>query len=164
MKKHLLLLIVSALLASLLSCVEYRPPKPHEVKASRVYAMTFDDAWAKAVKWFAINNSPIKNLDKSSGLIATEYGLSTEWQGLCDCGEPGSGQRITKQRGNFNVLIEARGASGVEVTVTLFIKAVLIAPAPYGSYEQLRFDIDCVSTGALESELLDYIEGKKKIF
>src|SRR5208283_2209879 len=105
---YLIVLFLSAFLLS--SCASYKPPKEYQIERERIISKSFDTTWASTVEWFALHNTPIKNIDKSSGFIATDYYLSTkDFPQYCDCGEGGSGivsKILTHPTGNFNILVK----------------------------------------------------------
>ncbi|MBI1805159.1 MAG: hypothetical protein HY033_03715 [Ignavibacteriae bacterium] len=154
-----LLLIPFAL--KVLGCATYRPPQSYSIDKERVYQKPFDDVWQKTVEWFATQGTPVKNMDKSSGFIATEYNLSAERaKYVMDCGKEGSAQNIENHVGNFNVVIKKVDDTETKVVVTTFFKAQRIdhkINVLTGEAVNEVTTIDCNSTGVLEKELLEYI-------
>src|ERR1035437_8986604 len=79
------LLIISSFL---IGCKTYQPPTKYQFPNERIVNAGFDGVWQNAVEWFADHNTPIKNIDKSSGLLSTEYRLDTYNNQDCyDCGK-----------------------------------------------------------------------------
>jgi len=138
------------------------------VEKERTVNKSFDAIWLTTVEWFATHNTPIKNLDKASGLISTEYSLSMgDAAQYMDC--PNVSTRflmgkveLVNHAGNFNVLLKKIDENTTKVSVNVF----------YGCTEnQYRtagllssgyiFDsstkLTCSSTGRMEKEILDYI-------
>ena len=145
---------------------EYKPPVKYDVPKETTIFKSFDVVWQSAVEWFATHNTPIKNLDKSSGLISTEYSLSvTEAAKYMDCGKVGVGfskkTTISNQIGNFNVLIKKIDDNSTKVSVNVFYSCLV------NEYSQGLLDndwtlvsstkVDCVSTGGLERTILEYL-------
>lgn len=151
------ILILTLIIPILYSCAPYQPPKAYTFDKSRAYAKDFDAVWASVVKWFATQGTPIKTMEKASGLIATEYNLRTSTDtSYCDCGTKDYTATIEQPKCNFNVLVE-RKESSVVVTVTTFFKTVKESYNFSNPNLPLRTPIDCNSKGTLEKELLDYI-------
>lgn len=143
------------------------PPAPvtaQPVEKEVVLSAPFEAVWSQAVEWFATHNIPIKNLDKDSGLIATEYALSMQDAGsvmLCPKSEAPAGGRVEQvdHRGNFNVIVRRHGPNETRVSVNAFFGCTANAY----EYETIfspdmrvtsRTRVDCPSTGALEARLL----------
>ena len=154
MKKLILLL---AVIIALTACARYTPPKQYRVIKERVYQATFDEVWSKIVKWFAVNNTPIKNIEKESGLIATDYGLAvSKYSSYADCGDAGPLTKIIKPTANFNVLVEKIEEYKTKVLITFVVKATVEYYISSNNYSYT--DVECNSTGVLEKQILDYIE------
>ena len=112
--------------------------------------------------WFALHATPVKNMDRSSGYIATEYNLTAQdCPNYCDCGQGGSGlvsKVITNPIGDFNILMKKSDDKSTKVIITASFKADLETrnagrDNPLVSVETLN----CNSTGLLEKEILAYI-------
>jgi hypothetical protein len=162
MKPHSILCIFVAVLV-FSSCIgSYQAPKTYDVQKERTYAQPYDSIWQHAVDWFALHNTPIKTMDKSSGLIASDYNLKIgTYQSYCDCGVGGSGlvsKRIDSPLGNLNLLVKRVDESHTTVTISTFFKAVLLTVNNYSGEIKESQAIDCNSTGQLEKEILDSFE------
>jgi len=149
----LLVLLISGCVAS------YQAPQVHQVEKERVYSKTPDQVWDKVVEWFALHASPVKNMDRSSGFIASEYNLSIEdYPQYSDCGSTTASMMqaiaITSPTGNFNILIRKTADDKVRVVVTAAFHAKTVATGQYGG----GTDIECTSRGVLEKQLLDFID------
>ncbi|MBU0473261.1 MAG: hypothetical protein KKF62_03780 [Bacteroidetes bacterium] len=140
-------------------CSTYKPPKTYEVVKEMTYNKSFDDVWNLAIEWFANHGTPIKNMDKVSGFIATEYSLSTRQMNCLDCGSAGQNlfavQRLDDPRGNFNLLIKKIDDNNVKVTVNCFFKAT--SNVYFDGKLNSSNTIDCNSTGLLEKEIVEYL-------
>jgi hypothetical protein len=146
------------------SVVEYN------VEKERVINKSFDLVWQSTIEWFATHNTPIKNLDKNSGLISTEYSLSLQDAGkYMDCGKGTSSfmgeVQLVNHGGNFNVLIKKLDENSTRVSINVFFGCT---ENKY-KYESLLSTnlvlvsstrVGCVSTGQLEKEILDYLSSK----
>jgi hypothetical protein len=149
------------------SIAEYEIPKDRIIEKERVINSSFDIVWQKTIDWFASHNTPIKTLDKSSGIIASDYDLSTT-QGLyIDCGkalhgaENGFGVEVThlrfeNQRGNFNVSVKKIDDNSTNVSINFFSQSDL---NQYNNSGQQVYSqkVTCKSNGKLEKEILDSI-------
>ena len=158
-------LLFAALIALLITaCTTYKPPVKRELKTERLYEKSYDQVWNNVIDWFAKNNIPIKTLDKSSGLIATEFNLRNNIKESCDCGTSGFGVNVSPNIiGNFNVLIRRVEAStgaqtateSIRVNVSAFYKTKLTTSSFTQGVPDQVSDTDCESTGHLETAILD---------
>lgn len=122
-------------------------PKSHDVKQDTTVAVPLDDAWRAVVRAFAERNWPIKTIDKTSGVIATDWIRVPEE--YADCGSAPllrkDGTRVV-----FNVLVLADGAARSSITVNT-------------KFEQVRSIggqvsvIECSSTGQVEGKVHAYV-------
>ncbi len=143
------------------SCESYKPPKIYNFDHSRVIQKDFDVTWSKLIQWFGNNNTPIKTIEKASGIISTEYRLKTDAvSNAMDCGTSGFGATIKQNgyTGNFNIVVEKLSENSTKVTINTFFNG-LRDDLQYidGKYVNIETKIDCNSTGYLEKEILDYI-------
>jgi hypothetical protein len=153
----------AALAAVLSSCTaSYQPPKLYSVETERTYAIPFDSVWQDAVDWFATHNTPIKTMDKGSGLIASDYGLAVaSYQSYCDCGSGGTGlvsKRIESPVGNVNLLIKRIDEAHTRIKVSTFFKAILVTTQEARGEVMASETVNCNTTGKLEKEILDGIQ------
>lgn len=123
------------------------PPAPPSPRVGTPVSASFDKTWSAVIDVFAARNIPIKNMDKSSGFIATEEmsvpGSNARTQNpLADCGKTGIGTYWQPTNANYNVRVKPEG-SGSSVQITVFWKSVLGSPAP---------TVNCTSTGKWESD------------
>ena len=150
---------LSIILVLFIGCARYQPPQRYNVKTEAVIEKPFEKVWTSAVEWFATHNTPIKNMDKTSGFISTEYSLSANDLNCLDCGVEGQAFltviRIENQRGNFNLIIKPLEDGNTKVLVNCFYKAT------YNMYSEGRLqrseEINCTSTGVLERAILRYL-------
>jgi hypothetical protein len=155
--KRLTVLVATMLITS---CVgSYQAPKIYNVEKERIYAKTFDQVWDKIVEWFALNASPVKNMDRTSGFIASDYNLSVKnYPEYSDCGSASSGlyegKEIASPVGNFNILVRKVEEGKIRVVVTTAFHAKVVS---YGKFGTGPSDIECTSRGVLEKQLLDFI-------
>lgn len=160
MAKYLMVLITSAVL---FSCAAYQPPQKYTFNKKATIDKPFDEVWTGILKWFSEHNTPIKNMDKSSGFISTEYNLSaSNLTRYVDCGKPGNFQEIGEQIGNFSIMVEKQGDNVTIVTISVFFKGVLFTQdftqnTTYANRKYTEIDLDCESTGVLEKEIFDFI-------
>jgi hypothetical protein len=161
-----------ALIFTIAGCAapEYIKPETYVVEKDRVVNKSFDITWQSAVEWFATHNTPIKNLDKNSGFISTEYSLSIgEALEYMDCGAGESNfsgkVELVNHSGNFNVLIKKINEDSTKVNVNVYFGCL----ANKYRYESListdyvfesSTRVSCTSKGKLEKEILDYLSGK----
>ncbi|MBS3992988.1 MAG: hypothetical protein KGZ87_04650 [Bacteroidetes bacterium] len=144
-------------------------PVARVVEKERIVNKSFDAVWQSTIEWFATHNTPIKNLDKSSGLVSTEYSLSmAEAANYMDCGGStisafGANTRLENHSGNFNVLLKKIDDTHTKINVNVFFGCTLNTYNYKGllSTEMILTGskrINCYSTGALEKQVLDFLE------
>lgn len=137
----------------------------------KVYMKPFDAVWQTAIEWFATHNTPIKNLDKTSGLISTEYSMSIGEAGkYMQCVQQGAKvgaltgfYTLDNYAGNFNVLIKKVNDNSTKVTVNVFFSCSqnlnkYVNALSTKTYLASSTRINCSSKGALEREILSFIE------
>lgn len=160
------LLTIAAVSFALSGCAggfgppQYNPPDTAEKDYSKTFAADYSSVWDGAVEWFAINNVPIKNLDKDSGVISSEYSLGSDYTQI-DCGSMTSGSLILAEPGeivaNITVLIRER-KSGVLVRPQVFGDGGFNLIDPFNGAVVNTVDAKkCISTGEVESQLNEYI-------
>lgn len=156
----------------ILSCSQPKPvavqQAPRVIEKERVVNKPFDAVWQTSIEWFATHNTPIKNLDKSSGLISTEYSVSIgDAYKYMSCGSGKStfsGKvEMANYTGNFNVLIKKLGDNSTKISVNVFFGCT-VNKYRYKSLISTEYILEsstranCASTGVLEKEILDYLE------
>jgi len=145
-------------------------PVVYQVEKERVFKKPFDAVWQSAVEWFATHNTPIKNIDKDSGLISTEYNLSmAEAMTYIDCGASNthdfSGKvELEKPIGNFNLLITKLDDFSTKASVNVFFTCTVnryryenLLSSNYILVSSVK--VDCVSKGTLEKTIMDSMVG-----
>ena len=165
-------IIIFVLLIFLNGCTgsspKYKEATQENIIKERIVNKSYDVVWQNVVDWFAYHNSPIKTLDKSSGLIASEYNLSVEEANrYLNCGKSIKGQvdiygfEVTKlkfenQIGNFNVLIKKLGEDSTKIVINFFAKSDL---NQYDDDGRLVFTqkVTCYSMGTLENQIFKAI-------
>lgn len=158
MKKILTATAISALLAG---CAgpSLQPPAASTTNHSETYAAEFDQVWESTVDWFATNNIPIKNIEKDSGIIGSEYSLGSNYSQVnCGAFDPGSSHVLYDQSvvANINVLVR-ESASGTSVQPNVFGNGTFtLRDIWYGIPTTMKAD-RCVSTGELERDLHRYL-------
>lgn len=144
-------------------------PVVRVVEKERIINKSFDDIWGRTIELLATYNMPIKNLDKSSGFISTDYklvtGIVSDYMYCVGASSTFTGKvELTNQGGNLNVLLKKISADSTKVTVNVFYSC----NANKYRYENLlstnyilesTTKIDCESTGTLEKAILDYVSG-----
>ena len=138
------------------------PSKPIETEV--VVEAPLDPVWDATVEWFATRGLPIKNIDKSSGLLATEHAMPTgQVATLMRCGTPGPkpNGRVehVDHRTHFNVLLRAQGPRRTKVTVNAFFNCLVNTYENadlFGNQVRLASSVrqKCESTGALERSIM----------
>lgn len=171
MKRRVLgsaVLCVCVVVLGALGCEPPRPAvPPRPIEKQKVIPRSFDEVWQTAVTWFATHNMPIKNLDKQSGLISTEYSLPTDQVArYMDCSAAaasGGDVEVEAPTGNFNLLIQGRHDGSTDVSVNVFFSCTVKYYGQEGLLVTERVlqstqKKDCESTGALEREIWESFE------
>lgn len=159
MKKLLTASVAASALLTGCAMPSMQPPTSTEQDYSKSYNAEFTSVWDTAVDWFADNNIPIKNIEKDSGIISSEYSLGASATQI-DCGtlDPGDlfamkGQSATA---NLNVLIRERSGL-VSVKPNVFGSGAFTVHDIMNNRE-VTMPIDyCVSSGELERSLHTYL-------
>ncbi len=150
----------------LVSCsTAYKPPIKYNFQKSETISKNYNDAWNRIIQFISSNNIPLKTIDKSSGIVASDFNLSVAQYVFCDCGVPGKDlmykYAIEEVTGNFNIVVREINQNSTNVTVNTFYKA------KYNAYEMRNYRyyfsgtvdiINCNSTGLLENALFEYLE------
>ena len=139
------------------SCATYKPAQKKEIQNKFEITKSYDETWSSVVKFFASKNIPIKVIDKSSGLIATDpmmYDTIRE-KNYFECDKffsvgievPYPGKAI------FNVFVEKTKTDATLITVNL--TPTYVVPAnQFGTGGERP----CFSTGQYEKELLEKVK------
>ncbi len=172
MKTQNKIFIISLIIFLTISCsttARFTPvPVVRVIEKERIINKPYDAVWQSTVEWFATHNTPIKNVDKSSGLISTEYSLPMgEAARYMDCGGTSSSfsgyTSLENHSGNFNVLLKKVSDNATKISINVFFGCSVNSYQAKGLLStdyQLKSSsrINCTSTGTLEKEVLDYIE------
>jgi hypothetical protein len=174
MKKIILLPAISLVIFLIQSCSSPRAvatvPVVHVVEKERTINKSFDAIWQSTIELLATYNMPIKNLDKNSGFISTEYkqitGNVSQYTYCYGASSTFSGKvELTNHGGNLNVLLKKISADSTRVTVNCFYsctankyKYANVLSTVYVLESSTK--TDCNSTGNLEKAILDYVSGK----
>jgi hypothetical protein len=114
----------------------------------------FAKTWNAVIDVFSDRNIPIRTIDRTSGLIATDKLSVPAQQGVkwADCGK-NNGEAVPPQLAVYNVLVRGDSTqSTVKVTV-----AWTSVVTPMGGNAQ---GVDCVTHGVWESDLENTVRAK----
>jgi uncharacterized lipoprotein len=175
MKKLISFPIIFLSLFLILSCTASKNVAPaapvvYTVEKDRIINKPLDAVWQSIIELLATYNMPIKNLDKNSGFISTDYKLVTgEVSQYMICGGASStfsGKvELTNHGGNLNVLVKKITDDSTKVTVNTFYSCTA-NKYRYASLISTTYvlesssKIDCISSGILEKAIFDYISSK----
>ena len=150
-------LIILFILLLFTSCASV-PPTPNEFHFSQNYNKYLDIVWDEVIAIFAKRNIPIKNIEKFSGIIATEDmkvkftgEVSPESQ-YCDCGKPGNLTTYREMVGRFNVFVRKVGKNETSVQINPYYRA-----SKYFGNDFIEWT-DCTSKGFLEHDILTQLD------
>jgi len=176
MKKLILMPIIFLSLFLILNCATSKyvapaAPVVYNIEKDRIINKPFDAVWQTIIELLATYNMPIKNLDKSSGFISTDYKLVTgevSQYMICEgASSTFSGKvELTNHGGNLNVLVKKINEDSTKVTVNTFYSCTL-NKYRYASLISTEYvlesitRIDCTSTGNLEKAIFDYLSANK---
>ncbi len=147
---------------------------PRIIEKERVITKPFDVVWQSAIVWFATHNTPIKNLDKSSGLISTEYSVPMgEARQYMSCQTSTSYYNgkieYTNYTGNFNVILKKLSDNTTKVNVNVFFgcienryKEVIRLLGANETVLESSTRINCSSNGSLERQILNSLEASSE--
>jgi len=150
------------------SPAKFQEAKEAVINKEKIINKPFDVVWQKTVEWFAVHNTPIKTIDLSSGLIASDYNLSVDDNtDYIDCGKPIYGNigtwgtevttpTFTNQKGNINVLIYKINDTTTKITINFFAESYLTQYDDKGIAVSNQ-KVNCYSKGTLEKEIFDSI-------
>lgn len=159
MKKTLTSLIVTGLLAGCTPAGVKNIPQ-EDFDKNFVFPQSYDEVWGSTVEWFAMNNIPINSMEKDSGLISSNHGLSPG-SSVINCGEPTGNVGLYQARfesadSNINVLVREIGPEQTRATVNIFGNAGVVVRNGYGNIVSSN-EVRCVSTGKLENSYENFI-------
>lgn len=173
MKKVLLIPVSFLLIFLLQDCATTKTaPAPAVVRVwskERIITKPFDKIWQSTIELLATYNMPIKNLDKTSGFISTEYkeitGDPSQYMGCNGSSYTFSGKvELTNKGGNMNILVKRISDDSTQVTVNCFYSCTMnrykyanLLSTNYVLLSSTRED--CISNGGLETAILDYLSG-----
>ncbi|MGS0466232.1 hypothetical protein ACU8V3_02930 [Cobetia marina] len=135
------------------------PPSPLTDDQSKSYNASYDSVWESTVDWFAMNNIPIKNIEKASGIIGSEYSLGSNYSQV-NCG--------IIDGGDMHVVKDVSVVANINVIVRESGNFTTVRPNVFGHGNASLMDVwngyptnmkleNCVSTGELERSLQTYL-------
>lgn len=153
-------------------CEPPRPAAPSKpIETEIVVDAPLDPVWDATVEWFATRGLPIKNIDKTSGLLATEHVMPTSLVAtVMHCNapapKPNGKVELVEHRTHFNVLLRAQGPRQTKVTVNAFFDCLANSYESVGLFgADVRLDSSvrqkCTSTGTLERSILSRVASIK---
>lgn len=122
---------------------------------TRAYQASRDDVWDRAVEWFAAQNIPIKAIEKESGIISGEASYLRTNQGQYAVCETPMLYRTNGATVRLNILVRGdNNQAMVQVNTTIVGEAIYTISNP-----PQRQTVPCQSTGRLENDILNYLQG-----
>lgn len=148
--KKIFLLAAFVLLVS--ACSTYKPPVEETIQKTitidRQSSQVFDDV----VAFFAEKGTPLKQIDKQSGIVTTESNLKAN-NDYANCG---SGKfRVREMKTTMNVVVRSAAEGKTTVTINTFWKG-LVDDSWFVFYQ------DCFSNGVFEKALFDYLQSSAR--
>jgi hypothetical protein len=173
MKKLVIILLFFGIVLLLSRCAgsQTTPVAPinYIVENERTINKPFEELWVETINLFATYNWSIKNLDKSSGFIASDYKLvegNPNDYLYCPPGRIkmtlGKMERVD-HGGNFNVLLTKVSQDSTRVKINIFYdcKEIQYQNSSRGYFVNSTYKVQCKSKGIVEKAFLDYLEIKK---
>lgn len=139
------------------SCQSYKPPVKRNFPNSATINKPYDEVWNKVIRWFGMQNIPVKSMEKVSGFISAEDQGYRPDKNFCDCGTMAKGIVNTSLDGvilNFNVIVEKE--SDTKTSVTVNVKFDGKGTTSVGSTTTSQ-QYTCYSTGKYESAIFEYL-------
>ncbi len=156
--KSILLGIVASFIVGCAS-VNVQPPVKQSIEKTKIYSISYEKAWIRAVDWFADHDVTIEKIEKSSGLLTAKYLIEAD-DGYLDCGNikvTGTlGSPIIDKYGSLNVTVRSIDKNQTKVNVNFFGEYKLKANDAWDG-SLVTSQGRCVSTGKLEKRILAYI-------
>jgi hypothetical protein len=149
------------------SCVSFKPPQTYQYENARAFSAPLDKVWSAMIATLSEKNVPIKNLEKSSGLLTTDRWISPDWvNGTsidADCGvmtPPGLGSFRVRLYVTFNVFVRAIDSAHATAQVNAVYGGIFDQVDAFGGIHEGQAVKECNSKGALEKRILDAIQSK----
>ncbi len=152
------MLIVSLLLGAC-APASINPPAEPTHETSRTFDASYGEVWDAAVDWFSESNIPIGQIERASGLIASEHELGTD-DALIDSGQidPGDSRLLGSDRtANLNVRVRETD-DRVLVQIDVFGRGQFTFRDPMTNATNTIGAPRCESTGEVETWIFEYIE------
>jgi hypothetical protein len=130
-----------AMVATLAGCAT--APAVHEVRRTTVVAKPFDEAWSTVAALITDHGWQIQTIDKSSGIVASEW-MPSPPERYLDCGAAPLAI-VQYTRGRVNVRLRQQD-DRTEVTINAWFHQMRSIG------DQYRL-VECTSTGVLEGEI-----------
>jgi len=130
----------------------------------KIFTSDPDKVWTAAVGYFTQKNIPIKMIEKSSGMMVTEYWHDPKWTDEdivgAECHEPDGlpEYKTLTVSVQFSIFVKQLGDSQTSVQVNTEFRGVLKYQSTFG--EPIEKEISCSSNGKLEAKVLEGIAGK----
>lgn len=139
--------------------VQVEPPEQSNVERSRVYSMSYDKTWSRAVDWYADHNVTIEKIRKESGLLTAKYSLEASSDDL-DCGEINATGFLKEpeidRAGSLNLTVRRLEETRTKVKVNFFGEYELSGKDAWDG-RTVTYSGNCRTTGEIEENILDYI-------
>lgn len=141
------------------------PPAKYDVQSSKHYQKKYDEVWEAIISSFAEANTPIKTIEKVSGIIATESmripftqkDMGKYESYYCDCGAPGGLNVYRAMRGQYNVFAKRISEERTTVQINTIFEASMWIGKDFLDW------VYCSSKGLAEAKLLNSIESRLNI-
>ena len=135
------------------------PPAEPSHQTSRTFDASYDEVWDATVDWFSESNIPIHQIERASGLIASEHDLGAD-EALIDCGDIDPGHwRLVGVNRTANVNVRVREAEErVLVRVDVFGRGSFTFRDSMTNALSTIEAPRCESTGEVESWIFEFIE------
>lgn len=107
--------IVSVFLFFVMIALSGCATAPAQYSYSKKFIMNggYEEVWSAVIDCFATYNTPIKTIEKNSGIVATDEmkipytsSFATIYSDYCDCGSPGFPYKHNKLQGVYNLFVK----------------------------------------------------------
>jgi len=158
--KHALFALLPLPLGACALQWEHTPAPQPTLQNSRLIDRPFEDAWSRAVAWFATNNLTIEKVEKPSGLITARSPNPVSPE-VVDIGDLKVIRAIEDPQVfrfmQINVLLQPRSERQTDVTVSVF-GSFLARARDVMSGKLHEFGGPAVTTGSVEDSLFRHVQ------
>ena len=137
-------------------------PAPRQIVKAFPIEAPFGEVWQAAIESFAELQLLIKNMEKDSGLITTDwidFPLGKAGKEFCDCGRLALMSWEVKRAGRLNVFVKRGSVDSCEIQVNCTYEQTYDSRS-WSGRPLPTWKRRCASTGKLEADIFDMVKSK----